>query len=291
MPWIQLGEIDPATTLTPPPAPFPETSTPEQRAALRFRVSGNAVFTGGAGMLAIASARALLEHGLSGLALLDLPSALQKGDAEIDALRRDFPSARIITHQCDVTDAAGMQEVAEKIKIELGELNILCCFAGIVNCVAAEDIAVEQWRRVINVNTTGSWIAAQAVGKYMIASGRGGKIVLVASISGHRVNYPQPQIAYNVSKAAVLHMKNSLAAEWTQYGIRVNSISPGYMDTVLNEGEDLAPWRQIWADRNPMRRMGSPQELTGPVVFLCSDIGGSYINGADIVVDGGGLVF
>jgi NAD(P)-dependent dehydrogenase (short-subunit alcohol dehydrogenase family) len=58
------------------------------------------------------------------------------------------------------------------------------------------------------------------------------------------------------------------------------------MDTVLNEGEDLAPWRQIWADRNPMRRMGSPQELTGPVVFLCSDIGGSYINGADIVVDG-----
>lgn len=116
-------------------------------------------------MLAIASARALLEHGLSGLALLDLPSALQKGDAEIDALRRDFPSARIITHQCDVTDAAGMQEVAEKIKIELGELNILCCFAGIVNCVAAEDIAVEQWRRVIDVNTTGSWIAAQAVGK------------------------------------------------------------------------------------------------------------------------------
>ncbi|KAF7118407.1 hypothetical protein CNMCM5793_007924 [Aspergillus hiratsukae] len=247
--------------------------------------------TGGAGMLALASARALLEHGLSGIALLDLPSALQKGDVEVNALRRDFPSAKIITHQCDVTDATGMQDVAEKAKNELGELDILCCFAGIVNCVAAEDIAVEQWRRVIDVNTTGSWIAAQAVGKHMIASGRGGKIVLVASISGHRVNYPQPQIAYNVSKAAVLHMKNSLAAEWTQYGIRVNSISPGYMDTVLNEGEDLAPWRQIWADRNPMRRMGSPQELTGPVVFLCSDIGGSYVNGADIVVDGGGLVF
>ncbi|PKX95355.1 oxidoreductase, short chain dehydrogenase/reductase family [Aspergillus novofumigatus IBT 16806] len=228
--------------------------------------------TGGAGMLALASARALLEHGLSGIALLDLPSALQKGDVEIEALRRDFPSAKIITHQCDVTDAADMQHVAEKAKNELGELNILCCFAGIVNCVAAEDITVEQWRRVIDVNTTGSWIAAQAT--YDCQWTRG-KIVLVASISGHRVNYPQPQIAYNVSKAAVLHMKNSLAAEWTQYGIRVNSISPGYMDTVLNEGEDLAPWRQIWADRNPMRRMGSPQELTGPVVFLCSDIGGA----------------
>lgn len=120
----------------------------------------------------------------------------------------------------------------------------------------------------------------------MIDSGRGGKIILISSISGHRVNYPQPQLAYNVSKAAVLHMRDSLAAEWTRYGIRVNSISPGYMDTVLNEGEDLAPWRQIWADRNPMRRMGSPLELTGPVVFLCSDVGGSYVNGADLVVDG-----
>jgi NAD(P)-dependent dehydrogenase (short-subunit alcohol dehydrogenase family) len=116
-------------------------------------------------MLALASARALLEHGLSGIVLLDLSSALQKGDTEINALRRDFPSAKIMTHHCDVTDAAGMQDVAEKAKNELGELTILCCFAGIVNCVAAEDIAIEQWRRVIDVNTTGSWIAAQAVGK------------------------------------------------------------------------------------------------------------------------------
>lgn len=122
--------------------------------------------------------------------------------------------------------------------------------------------------------------------RHMMASGRGGKIVLVASISGHRVNYPQPQAAYNTSKAALLHLKNCLAAEWTRYGIRVNSVSPGYMDTVLNEGEALAPWRQVWYDRNPMRRMGAPEELTGPVVFLCSDVGGSYVNGADIVVDG-----
>lgn len=76
-------------------------------------------------MLALASARALLEHGLSGIVLLDLPSALQKGDAEIESLRKDFPSAKIITHQCDVTDAAGMQDIAEKAKNELGELNIV----------------------------------------------------------------------------------------------------------------------------------------------------------------------
>lgn len=120
----------------------------------------------------------------------------------------------------------------------------------------------------------------------MIKDGLGGRIVFISSISAHRVNYPQPQMAYNVSKAGLLQMRNSLAAEWTRHGIRVNSISPGYMDTVLNEGDALAGHRAVWADRNPMRRMGSPDELTGPVVLLCSDFGGSYLNGMDIVADG-----
>lgn len=110
--------------------------------------------------------------------------------------------------------------------------------------------------------------------------------MFISSISAHRVNYPQPQMAYNVSKAGLQQMRNSLAAEWTRYGIRVNSISPGYMDTVLNEGDQLAAHRAVWTDRNPMRRMGSPDELTGPVVLLCSDVGGSYLNGMDLVADG-----
>lgn len=81
-------------------------------------------------------------------------------------------------------------------------------------------------------------------------------------------------------------MRKNLAAEWTRYGIRVNSISPGYMDTILNEGDGLSPFRKQWADRNPMGRMGDPQELMGPLVFLCSRMASSYVNGTDIVVDG-----
>jgi sorbose reductase len=81
-----------------------------------------------------------------------------------------------------------------------------------------------------------------------------------------------------------------LAAEWARYGIRVNSISPGYMDTILNEGAGLENARNAWAARNPMGRMGLPQELTGPVVLLCSTAG-SFMNGADLVVDGGAVVF
>ncbi|KAL2391348.1 hypothetical protein RJ035_000384 [Blastomyces gilchristii] len=122
--------------------------------------------------------------------------------------------------------------------------------------------------------------------RHMISDASGGRIVLISSISAHRVNYPQPQAAYNVSKAGILQLRASLAAEWSQYGIRVNSISPGYMDTALNEGDALAPCRQIWADRNPMGRMGDPREMASPVVFLCSEVAGSYVNGADIVDDG-----
>jgi len=80
-------------------------------------------------------------------------------------------------------------------------------------------------------------------------------------------------------------MSRCLAAEWARYGIRVNTISPGYMDTILNEGPGLEEARSVWANRNPMGRMGSPRELTGPVVLLCS-AAGSYTNGADLVVDG-----
>lgn len=115
-------------------------------------------------------------------------------------------------------------------------------------------------------------------------------ILFVASISAHRTNYPQPQASYNASKAALLSLKSSLAAEWARYGIRVNSISPGYMDTVLNEGPGLERARGVWAQRNPTGRMGAPEELTGPVVLLCSSAG-SYITGSDLVIDGGQICF
>ncbi|GLB02397.1 putative diacetyl reductase [(R)-acetoin forming] 2 [Aspergillus tubingensis] len=289
--WMQLGELDPQSSLTPPPAPFPSSNSAADNARQRFAVRGNAIFTGGAGALALTSARALLEHGLQGLALLDLPTSLTKSKEHISAVQHVFPNAKIVTIPCNVTIEAEVQSAVQSAIDHLGDLRILCCFAGIVNCVPSIDMSLDEYKKMQDVNATGSWVMAQTVARHMISRKTGGKIVLIASISGHRVNYPQPQLAYNISKASILHMKSCLAAEWAQYGIHVNSISPGYMDTVLNEGDQLSGHRAVWADRNPMRRMGSPQELTGPVVLLCSDVGGSYLNGVDIVVDGGGLVF
>lgn len=123
--------------------------------------------TGGAGTLALSAARALLEHGLSGLGLLDLPSTLENAEskAEITSLKKDFPQVKIVTEPADVTDSEGLGAAVQKVRDQLGPLNILVCFAGIVSCVDAEDISPEQWRRVLDVNTTGAWLAAQAVGK------------------------------------------------------------------------------------------------------------------------------
>lgn len=124
--------------------------------------------TGGAGTLALTSARALLEHGLTGIALIDLPSALEKGQNAIEALRAEFSSAMIIQQACDVTDEKGMIAATRSAKAQLGELNILCCFAGMVGCVPSAEQSVDHWRKIIDVNTTGCWIAAQAVGRYVV---------------------------------------------------------------------------------------------------------------------------
>ncbi|KAJ6595904.1 hypothetical protein DFH09DRAFT_1024849 [Mycena vulgaris] len=268
------------------------TMEPADIARLRFTVGGNAVVTGGAGMLALEVVRGLLEHGTSGISLFDLIPSFESAHAvsALASLRQTFPNAKILTKVVDITSEDAVKRGVSETVSELGSVDVLLCFAGVVGTVHAAELAISQWKRMIDINTTGSWICAQAVGKQMIQQNTGGTIVFTASISAHSVNFPQPQVAYNVSKGALLQLKSSLAAEWARYGIRVNSISPGYMDTVLNEGDGLAAARDIWTSRNPMGRMGDPSELVGAMILLCSPAG-RYINGADIVVDGGGSVF
>ncbi|KAM3085354.1 hypothetical protein ACMFMG_002436 [Clarireedia jacksonii] len=261
---------------------------PQHAAAGRFAVKGNAIITGGLGGLGLEGARALLEHGLSGVALFDVnPTA---DSPALSALKSDFPHAKIVVKKVDVTDAEHVELAVKETASELGSVDILCCYAGVVNCVHALDTPAAEFRRTLDINTTGVFLCSQAAARQMVSQNSGGSIVIIASISARAVNFPQPQVAYNASKAALIHMKSSLAAEWARYGIRTNTISPGYMDTILNEGEGIEVGRKIWAERNPMGRMGHPSELTGPLVLLCS-VAGSYINGADLVVDGGMTVF
>jgi sorbose reductase len=174
--------------------------------------------TGGAGTLGLAAARALLEHGLSSLYLFDMPTTLSTSAPAITTLQSDFPSATINILPVDVTDALTVNTAISTAATTMGSVDILLCFAGIVACHHAIEMTELQWKRVIDVNTTGSFLCAQAAAKQMRQQATpGGSIVFTASISGNKcVNFPQPQVAYNVSKAAVVALKNSLAAEWAR---------------------------------------------------------------------------
>jgi sorbose reductase len=246
------------------------------------------IVTGGAGTLALEAAKALLEHGASGIALWDVnpDSAFES----VKALHAQFPDRRIMTEAVDVRDENGIASAVESSVKVLGSIDMLCCFAGVVGCTHALEMPADEWRRTHEINLTGSFLCAQAVARQLRAQNTGGSIVFTASISAHHTNFPQPQCAYNSSKTALLSLAKSLAAEWSSYGIRVNCLSPGYMDTILNEGDGLKRARDTWNGRNPMGRMGHPWELTGPLITLVSNAG-RYINGTDIIVDGGAMVF
>lgn len=118
----------------------------------------------------------------------------------------------------------------------------------------------------------------------MISAGHGGSIIFIASMSGSIVNYPQQQSCYNASKAAVIQLGRSLAAEWAQHKIRVNCISPGYMDTALNRVPALEAQKRIWTSMTPQGRLGNVDELDNLAVFLASDAS-SFVTGGNYVAD------
>lgn len=252
--------------------------TPAERARERFRPGGNAIVTGGAGDLGFAVCKALLEHGVNGLAIFDLdPNVAQ---AKVSMLENEFPDVKIQFFKVDITDEEAVDMAVAQTVSLLGPVTTMVNFAGIVASGHALDWRSKDWNRMLNVNTVGGFFVARAVARHMILHKTGGSIIFVASASAHQINFPQPQVPYNVSKAGVKAMVRSLAGEWARYGIRVNSISPGYMDTILNEGDGLEESKKIWLSRNPLGRMGQPDELCGAAVMLASRAG-SYFNGSD----------
>lgn len=140
---------------------------------------------------------------------------------------------------------------------------------------------------MMDVNLTSIFIVCQIVGKHMIRQ-RNGKIINIASMSGYIVNRPQQQSHYNTSKAGVIHLTKSLAAEWAKYEVYVNSVSPGYTLTPLVEKllREEPRYAEMWRSLIPLNRFAELVEIVGAVILLASDAS-NYITGEDIIIDGG----
>ncbi len=216
------------------------------------------------------------------VALFDLPAS-QGLEETARAVKEKGRRALIVTG--DVVDGASITAAVDKTQQALGPLTLSVNSAGIANATPAEDMPIEQWRRMMDVNLTGIFLSCQAEGRAMLANKRGA-IVNIASMSGSIVNRGLTQAHYNSSKAGVIHLSKSLAMEWVTRGVRVNAISPGYTLTPMNKRPEVAEQLKVFAAETPMARIATVEEMVGPAIFLLSPAA-SFVTGVDLLVDGG----
>lgn len=185
----------------------------------------------------------------------------------------------------DVTDAAQIEAAVDRVQADLGPLGAALNCAGIHSNAPAEEMSLQTWRELIDVNLTGVFLSSTAEARAMFANG-GGSIVNIGSISGTIANRGLQQAHYNSAKAGVAHLSRSLALEWADRGVRVNVLSPGYTATPMAKHPDVWEHVKHYANDIPLGRMAETDEMVGPAVFLLSGAS-SYCTAAELMVDGG----
>ncbi len=185
--------------------------------------------------------------------------------------------------ELDVTDPKSV----EKAVAIPGRLDIVVNNAGISIAEPALETEAEDWDKVVDTNLKGTFLVSRAAARRMVAEKRGGAIVNIASITGLRV--AGAIASYAASKAGVIQLTKALALEWARYGIRVNALCPGYIETDINREFFATEAGKALIKRIPQRRLGRESDLDGALLLLASDAG-TYITGASLAVDGGHLV-
>jgi NAD(P)-dependent dehydrogenase (short-subunit alcohol dehydrogenase family) len=192
----------------------------------------------------------------------------------------------------DVTDVASIRAAVAHAETEMGPIDILVNNSGVGSTQKLTDVKPEDYDDVMNTNARGAFFVAQEVAKRMIARSKGeapgtytgGRIVNIASMAGLRV---MPQIGvYCISKAAVVHMTRAMALEWGRFGINVNAICPGYIDTEINHHVWQTEAGQKMVQAMPRKRVGKPADLDAVLMMLCANES-HFINGAVISADDG----
>jgi NAD(P)-dependent dehydrogenase (short-subunit alcohol dehydrogenase family) len=241
------------------------------------RMQKVALVTGAARGIGLATAKRFLADGWN-VALLDIEDAtLARNVAEIAK-----PEATLAVH-CDVSDADAVAKSVERVVTHFGRIDALVNNAGIAVFGPLLETTFADWQRVLAVNLSGPFLCTQAVAPIMRDNG-GGAIVNITSISGLRAS--TLRVAYGTSKAGLAHLTKQQAVELAQFGIRVNAVAPGPVETAMAKAVHTPEIRAAYHDAMPLNRYGREEELAEAIFFLCSERS-SYITGQVLCVDGG----
>jgi NAD(P)-dependent dehydrogenase (short-subunit alcohol dehydrogenase family) len=247
-----------------------------------FDLSGQvALVTGASGDLGRHFAAVLAEAGAAVVLMA------RRGDivaAEAEKLRARGLKAAAVTG--DITLPKGLNAAFAAAESELGPISLLINNAGVSLTTPSLELEDSDWDQVIDTNLKGAWLAAQEAARRWIGAKRPGNIINIASILGQRV--ASQTLPYAVSKAGMIQMTKALSLEWARHNIRVNALAPGYIRTALNEEFFSTEAGAALVKRIPQRRLGTPQDLDGPLLLLAADAS-RYMTGTVLTVDGGHL--
>lgn len=236
------------------------------------------MITGAASGIGAATVRQALDAGYAVAAL----------DADLDRLADAWADTQVLPLGCDVTDPDAVAAAFGAAEAQWGAAAThLVHAAGVYRVAPATDLAAAQWRAVLEVNATGSFLVCQEFGRRAIRAGSTGSAVLLTSIAYQRGDTTEPAAHYAASKGAVVSLTRQLAVEWGKAGIRVNAVAPGVISTpmlrIADDPERLATYLR---DGVPLGRLGTADEVAAACLFLLSDRA-AYISGAVLPVDGG----
>lgn len=250
-----------------------------------FDVSGKKViFTGATGGLGQSMAEGLLEAGAE--------VVLVGASGRCRTLAEEYLARGWKAHglPCDLASTEEIRDCFGKaLDLLGGEIDVLVNAAGIQRRAPSEDFPLKDWQAVIDVNLTAPFLLSRLAGKQMIRQGRGGRIINIASMCSYFGGSTIP--AYSASKGGIAQLTKAMCNDWAKYGITVNAIAPGYMDTPMNAAltDPRNPRFKEISDRIPAGRWGTGEDMKGLTIFLASGAS-DYINGAVIPCDGGYLV-
>ncbi|HEX6960113.1 MAG TPA: SDR family oxidoreductase [Ferrovibrio sp.] len=236
-----------------------------------------AFVTGAARGLGLATAGKFLDDGWRVVMLDILGDTLRAAAKDLDK------PGEILTIEADVSDPAAVHKAVQQARQHFGRIDALVNNAGIAVFKPILEVTLEDWQKVLATNLTGPFLMVQAVAPIMRDQG-GGAVVNITSISGLRAS--TLRVAYGTSKAGLAHLTKQQAAELGEYGIRVNAVAPGPVDTAMAKAVHTPEIRADYHDHIPLNRYGLESELANAIYFLCGDQS-TYITGQVLCVDGG----